>query len=289
MNQIFKTTRVCSSRNFLSIFSKASLMLIGFLVLLLIIFGDGFVSNFDLNVMHLLYDDDAESFIFKDSPFVEVFNDSTTMTLICIFIIAITVALSTIIFYKRTSGHLRIWFILAPILTAGIAGVIVSILKVLLNRPRPKNTNLFSPLDPSDTVDCRVDYMPIFRGGPPTNPCGLSLKSAPSGHTQFWTSASFSPLLPIIAAAVRADNHGTRWMAALATSACAILALLLTLIGGVCRWLVGSHYPSDTLFGALIGVAVWFVALLMMPVAEKERVDNVEIDTSVCTDARIES
>lgn len=92
----------------------------------------------------------------------------------------------------RTKALLPYLYVLvAAIVYIGMANLTTLVLKIALNRPRPRQIAEFTTVSGPT-----VTFMPVFSRYTGPNPANLKLYSTPSGHTMFMASALFP--LPIL-------------------------------------------------------------------------------------------
>ncbi|EFO63024.1 Hypothetical protein GLP15_4535 [Giardia lamblia P15] len=147
---------------------------------------------------------------------------------------------------------------------------VVIVLKVLLRRPRPRNTHEFGIL----LETCKYEFKAIFTPHLGRSQCSHSLSSTPSGHT----AAAAYCILPSVAYIIQLfELIRAYWAPKLLglTILSIIMGLLLTVVAVwgisgiilmiIARMSAGAHFLSDTLTAVLIAAAFLSIVVITRP------------------------
>lgn len=163
-----------------------------------------------------------------------------------------------------------LYFPLSFAIYVTIVQTVVIVMKVLLRRPRPRNTHEFGLL----LETCKYEFKAIFTPYLGRSQCSHSLSSTPSGHT---AAAAYCILPSIIYITQLFELIRAYWTPRLLglTILSVTMGLLLTVIALwgisgiilmiIARMSAGAHFLSDTLTAVLIAVAFLFIVVVTRP------------------------
>lgn len=183
----------------------------------------------------------------------------------------ISLCYSILFFVVRSHDKsVYLYFPLSLILYIGTVLTVVIVLKVVLRRPRPRNTHEFGIL----LETCKYEFKAIFTPYLGRSQCSHSLSSTPSGHT---AAASYCILPSIVYIIQLFEIIRAYWAPRLLgltilSVAMGILLTIVTLWGisgiilmVIARMSAGAHFLSDTLTAILISLAFLFIVVVTRP------------------------
>lgn len=183
----------------------------------------------------------------------------------------ISLCYSILFFVVRSRDKsVYLYFPLSLILYIGTVLTVVIVLKVVLRRPRPRNTHEFGIL----LETCKYEFKAIFTPYLGRSQCSHSLSSTPSGHT---AAASYCILPSIVYIIQLFEIIRAYWAPRLLgltilSVAMGILLTIVTLWGisgiilmVIARMSAGAHFLSDTLTAILISLAFLFIVVVTRP------------------------
>lgn len=166
---------------------------------------------------------------------------------------------------------LYIYYVVATVTYILLTNGVCLILKMLLRRPRPRQTVEFRTA--ALPVSHPVPFQPIFTPYTGPNPDGLQLYSTPSGHTLF-TSTCLLPM-SVVAAFLGQDLNGQLKGRALVlwkvffycfSALSVVFSLLFIPSMAIARLAANAHFVTDTLLGMLL--SIMFLTILIFTVPE---------------------
>lgn len=162
------------------------------------------------------------------------------------------------------------YFPLSFLLYITVVTAVVIVLKVVLRRPRPRNTHEFGIL----LETCKYEFKAIFTPYLGRSQCSHSLSSTPSGHT---AAASYCILPSIVYIMQLFELIRAYWAPRLLgltilSIAMGVLLTIVTLWGisgiilmVIARMSAGAHFLSDTLTAILITLTFLFIIVITRP------------------------
>ncbi|KWX14295.1 putative PAP2 family protein [Giardia duodenalis assemblage B] len=209
----------------------------------------------------------------------------------------IYIGVMLVLFWVATRTKLLLpylYVLVAAIAYIGMANLLTLILKIALNRPRPRQIAEFTTLSGPT-----VEFMPVFSRYTGPNPSNLKLYSTPSGHTMFMASALFSlPILTYLLAQMyskiidgkRASSTSTHgrfrymlWLVFfyLGVSVTAVFAILMPPTMAYARYAASAHFFTDT----VVSIVLAFLCLVLIFISLPDLRYLKEIsDSVVCKD-----
>lgn len=209
----------------------------------------------------------------------------------------IYIGVMLVLFWVATRTKLLLpylYVLVAAIAYIGMANLLTLILKIALNRPRPRQIAEFTTLSGPT-----VEFMPVFSRYTGPNPSNLKLYSTPSGHTMFMASALFPlPILTYLLAQMyskiidgkRASSTSTHgrfrymlWLVFfyLGVSVTAVFAILMPPTMAYARYAASAHFFTDT----VVSIVLAFLCLVLIFISLPDLRYLKEIsDSVVCKD-----
>lgn len=179
-------------------------------------------------MLNAILDFDKELFFLINNNWANPVNDIIFAALTLLGSDYVIIPLVTAIFYFLNRENFKRNFILF-IVSLLIGGILVHILKELVDRPRPLND--MEGLIKEGRVHINVILEPLL------------VASFPSGHSQ-----------TIFTAATVLGYIYKRYV---------YLFFVIAFLSGISRVYVGAHYPLDVLGGGIIGVAVSIIVIFI--------------------------
>ncbi|EFO63044.1 Hypothetical protein GLP15_4075 [Giardia lamblia P15] len=171
-----------------------------------------------------------------------------------------------------------LYVLVAAIVYIGMANLTTLILKIALNRPRPRQIAEFTTVSGPT-----VTFMPVFSRYTGPNPANLKLYSTPSGHTMFMASALFPlPILTYLLAQMyikvvdseritsTSPQGRLRYMLwlvffYLGVAVTAAFAILMPPIMAYARYAASAHFFTDTVVSIVLAFLHLVLIFLSLP------------------------
>lgn len=198
----------------------------------------------------------------------------------------------------RTKSLLPYLYVLvAAVVYVGLSNLTSLILKVILNRPRPRQIAEYST-DP-DMKNSKVTFMPVFSRYTGENPLGLKLHSTPSGHTMIMASSLFPlPILTYLLTQMyiqfsnggHASGTGAQdrlkyvlWLVFfyLCVAVTAVFAILMPPLMAYARYTASAHFFTDTIVSILL--AFLHLVLIFISIPDLSYIESTPA-IAVCKD-----
>lgn len=192
------------------------------------------------------------------------------LAIVTVIIFSITIALD--VKHKNLRYGYFLYVLVSVVLFVAINVIVVMILKVVLNRPRPRQTVEFHTNE-----TCLVNYRPIFDPYVGKDPCPYKMYSTPSGHVNTTCQCTIPiPILvfflyKVIALYTRLNSKklsirtATKCVFALVGLIAFSLPAVFIPFMMYGRIVANAHFLTDTLFGFLLSVMVMPVFWVAFP------------------------